>query len=401
MSSLLLQKCFRWFGPSFGISLEEIRQLGVTGVVTACHEVPIGEVWPLSRIKTLKDKIEAQNMAWSVVESVNVHDQVKYGGPDRDRYIENYIATLKNLSENGIHTVCYNFMGIMDWTRTDLNYKLPNGTISLRFDPKDLAAFDLFVLKRKNAKESYELNQFNAIKTYFESLPVSKKKALEQTILAGLPGSKKSVSMNVFKEKLERVSEVDKMGLRENLRYFLRAVIPEAEELNMKLAIHPDDPPFSIFGVPRVVSTYEDLKFILECYPSPNNGITFCSGSLGVSVGNDLVKIVTDFGHSIQFIHLRNIVREPGGGFYESSHLNGSLPMKEVMEAILKEQSKRNGNTVNEGAIPIRPDHGLLFFDDQKRAADFYPGYSFIGRALGLAELSGLELGLNSVENLS
>ena len=389
-----LKKTFRWFGPSFGVTLDDIKQIGVEGVVAACQEVPLGEVWPLETIRSLKNEIEAHGLEWSVVESVNIHTSIKYGFPERDEYIANYIQTLKNLAENGIHTVCYNFMQLIDWTRTDLDYILPSGGSALHYSPIAAAAFDLFILKRKNAKETYEEASYQEAKNYFESLSEVQRKKLEESILAGMPGSRKLIALEQFKKNHEMVLKISKEQLQENLSYFLNAIIPEAEKIGVKMAIHPDDPPFSVFGVPRIVSNYEEIQFLLNCCPSPSNGLTFCSGSLGASANNDLVKIVVDFGDKIHFIHLRNVSRSPDGSFYEADHLGGSVPIDKVMKAIVKEQKRRYERGDEIVSIPMRPDHGHVLLDDKKRQDDFYSGYSLIGRAMGLAQLSGLEKGI-------
>ena len=389
-----LKKTFRWFGPSFGVSLEDIRQVGVEGIVAACQEVPLGEIWPLETIKNLKADIESHGMEWSVVESVNIHTSIKYGLPDRDSYISKYIQTLKNLAANDIKIVCYNFMQLIDWTRTNLDYQLPNGASALKYDPIAATAFDLFILKRPNASETYDTSVIEKATQYFDSLSDMEKDNLEKAILAGMPGSRKLISIADFKRNHATVLEISKEKLQENLAYFLQAIIPEAEKLGVKMAIHPDDPPFSVFGVPRIASNYEELKFILDACPSPSNGLTFCSGSLGASGDNNLVKIATDFGENIHFIHLRNVQRNEDGSFYEADHLNGSVPMEEVMKAIILEQKRRSESTGEIVRIPMRPDHGHVLLDDKKRQSEFYSGYSMLGRALGLAQLIGLEKGV-------
>ncbi|MDX1363923.1 MAG: mannonate dehydratase [Arenibacter latericius] len=389
-----LKKTLRWFGPNFGVSLQDIRELGAEGVVTACHNIPVGEVWPVEAIKAIKTEIESYGLEWSVVESVNIHKAIKFGLPERDIYIQNYIDTLKNLAAQEIRTVCYNFMQLIDWTRTNLSYKLPNGAISLLYDPIAIAAFDLFILKRENAKAVYSEEVCNAAEVYFNGLEPQELSLLEKSILAGMPGSKKAIPISLFKSTLEEVSGINKNELKDNLAYFLKAIIPEAEKLGVKMALHPDDPPFSVFGIPRIASTHEDLKFILDCVSSPNNGLTFCSGSLGATDSNDLLKIIEDFGSKIHFLHLRNITREAGGQFYEAAHLDGSIPMGKVMRALIKEQQRRYRSGIGEVAIPVRPDHGHVLLDDKKRMEDFYPGYSLVGRGIGMAQLYGLEMGL-------
>ncbi|WP_420400619.1 mannonate dehydratase [Flagellimonas sp.] len=396
-----LKKTFRWFGPSFGVSLREIKQLGVEGIVTSCLQIPIGEVWPEENILAVKKEIERHGMEWSVVESVNVHSAIKYGLQERDKYIENYIQTLKHLAANGIFTVCYNFMALFDWTRTQLHFKLPTGAISMLYDPIAIMAFDLHILKREKAHSLYSDEEKNKATLYFQNLDDDGQQKLAQAILVGMPGTKDSLGLEHFKRNLQALEELDKPALQENLAYFLNAVIPEAEDLGVKMAIHPDDPPFPVFGIPRVVSTYEDVQYILHSCASPSNGLTFCSGSFGASENNKLIKIIQDFGDKIHFVHLRNVEREGGGRFYESSHLQGSVPMAEVMRELVQEQQRRlvNGNQVV--AIPMRPDHGHVVLDDKYREAEFYPGYSLIGRAMGLAELNGLEVGVRNGLGLS
>jgi len=389
-----LKKTFRWFGPEFGVALADIRQLGVEGIVAACQQVPLGEVWPVETIAALKSEIEEHGMEWSVVESVNIHTAIKYGLPERDLYIANYIQTLKNLAENGIYNVCYNFMQLIDWTRTDLDFILPTGASALRYSPVSAAAFDLFILDRENAKQSYTTELYEKAKAHFDSLNDVNRKKLEESILAGMPGTKKLIALDTFKKNLATVLKIDKEQLQANLSYFLNAVMPEAEKLGVRMAVHPDDPPFSVFGVPRIVSNYQEIKFLLECCPSPSNGLTFCSGSLGASANNDLVKIIEDFGDKIHFVHLRNVTLEEDGSFYEADHLHGSVPIEKVMKAIIKQQQKRYSNGIGVVSIPMRPDHGHVLLDDKKRQNEFYSGYSLIGRAMGLAQLTGLERGI-------
>ncbi|MFB0946622.1 MAG: mannonate dehydratase [Spirosomataceae bacterium] len=391
-----LQKTFRWFGGDFGVSLAEIRELGVTGIVTACHKIPIGEVWSSEAISEIKTDIERAGMKWAVVESVNIHNVIKYAKTDRDFYIENYIKTLQNLAKNGVYQVCYNFMPLIDWTRTDLNHELPSGVVGLKYDPVAAAVFDLFILKRVGADEVYTSELLEKAEAFYKVATPEQLQQLEATILAGMPGSKERISTDFFRDALTKVSEFNKADLQDNLAYFLRAVIPEAEKIGVQLAIHPDDPPFSVFGIPRIASTYEDLKFIFESYLSLSNGLTFCSGSLGATVENDLPKIIQDFGDKIHFIHLRSVQRESDGSFYEAAHLQGSINMIEVMKALINEQRTRFANGRSDVSIPLRPDHGHLFLADRYKSDLFYPGYSFVGRAIGLAELTGLEMGVRS-----
>lgn len=392
-----LKRTLRWFGPSFGVSLQDIKELGVDGVVTACHHVPIGEVWSSEVIRGVQKEIESHGLEWSVVESVNIHKAIKYGLPERDIYIRNYIETLRNLADNNIKVVCYNFMQLIDWTRTHLNYVLPTGAISLLYDPVAIAAFDLYILKRDRAAEVYSEEMVNKAEKYYKALDQQGRELLKNAVLAGMPGSKEAIPLSYFRSTLEEVAKIEKSVLRENLAYFLKAVIPEAEKLGVKMALHPDDPPFPVFGIPRIASTYEDLKYILDCFPSTFNGLTFCSGSLGAVASNDLLKIIRDFGPNIHFLHLRNVTREEDGSFYEAAHLDGSIPMPKIMLEIVREQLRRHESGFGEVAIPIRPDHGHVLLDDKKRKDEFYSGYSLIGRGIGMAELYGLEKGIREM----
>lgn len=379
------------------MSLKDIRELGVDGVVTACHQVPIGEVWSSEVIRGVREEIESNGLEWSVVESVNIHKAIKYGLPERDLYIRNYIDTLKNLAENNIRVVCYNFMQLIDWTRTNLNYVLPTGAISLLYDPVAIAAFDLFILQRNRATGIYSDEMVHKAEKYYHALDERGRVDLKNAILAGMPGSKEAIPLSDFKATLEEVGKIEKPVLRENLAYFLKTVIPVAEKLGIKMALHPDDPPFPVFGIPRIASTYEDLKYILDCIPSPSNGLTFCSGSLGAVDSNDLLQMIRDFGPQIHFLHLRNVSREENGSFYEAAHLDGSISMSKIMLEIVREQLKRHESGNGEVAIPIRPDHGHVLLDDKKRKDEFYSGYSLIGRAVGMAELYGLEKGIREM----
>ncbi|MEG3657584.1 mannonate dehydratase [Arenibacter palladensis] len=392
-----MKRTLRWFGPSFGVSLKDIKELGVDGVVTACHQVPIGEVWSTEVIRGVQKEIESHGLEWSVVESVNIHKAIKYGLPERDIYIRNYIETLRNLAENNLKVVCYNFMQLIDWTRTHLNYVLPTGAISLLYDPVAIAAFDLYILKRDRAAEVYDDEMVNKAEKYYKALDQQGRELLKNAILAGMPGSKEAIPLSYFRSTLEEVGKIEISVLRENLAYFLKSVIPEAEKLGVKMALHPDDPPFPVFGIPRIASTYEDLKYILDCSPSTCNGLTFCSGSLGAVASNDLIKIIRDFGPKIHFLHLRNVTWEEDGSFYEAAHLDGSIPMPKIMLEIVREQLRRHESGFGEVAIPIRPDHGHVLLDDKKRKDDFYPGYSLIGRGIGMAELYGLEKGIREM----
>lgn len=389
-----LQHTFRWFGPDFGVTLSDIRQTGATGIVTALHHIPTGEVWSKGEIKKRKSETESAGLDWSVVESVNVHEGIKTAAPDRKKYIDNYIETLHNLADNGIHTVCYNFMPVLDWTRTDLNYRLGNGSTTLRYNMLALAAFDLYLLKRKKAHYEYSDLVKTKAKKYLDSLSGSEVTELQNTVMAGLPGTRDVLTLDEFNDHLLRYKKINKEVLRDNLAFFLKSVIPEAEALGMKMAIHPDDPPYSILGLPRVVTNMDDIDFLVNCHPSYYNGLTFCIGSLGANPGNDLLSLFKSFGSKVHFLHLRSVHPEKDGGFYEADHLAGSAGMPKIMQAIIEEQIRRNESGNKDVAIPLRPDHGHLMLHDVSLKDTFYPGYSTIGRMKGLAELRGLEEGL-------
>jgi len=387
-----LEQTFRWFGPNDAVTLNAIAQTGATGIVSALHEIPCGEVWPLEAIKERKALIENAGLKWSVVESVNIHEDIKTAGPLREEKIQYYKATLIHLAASGIRTVCYNFMPVLDWTRTHLDYGLSNGASALRYDAPALAAFDLFILARPGAFQDFSEAAQLAAKIYLEGLSADEKDQLVSTILAGLPGTDEVFTIDQFRAHLERYQSIDAAALKANLQYFLRAIIPVAEALGINMCIHPDDPPFPILGLPRVVCTEQDLLEVLNMCPSPSNGITLCTGSLGANPANDLPGIVERLGSHIHFLHLRNVCREPDGSFYEAENLAGSTDMYLVMKAIILEQQRRKDQGREDIAVPMRPDHGHLLWTD--RNFNTYPGYSLIGRMKGLAELRGLEMGI-------
>lgn len=387
-----LEQTFRWFGPGDPVKLSAIRQTGATGIVTALHQIPCGEVWSRAEINQRNSILGQAGFNWAVVESVNIHESIKTGGAGRDLYIEKYIQTLENLALEGIFTVCYNFMPVLDWTRTNLDLRLANGASALQYNAVALAAFDLYILEREGAFHEFPADQQQAADLYFKSLDQDEKILLTNTVLAGLPGTDEVFTIHEFKEHLQRYSNVDAQALRENLFYFLRAIIPAAERLGIKMCIHPDDPPFPILGLPRIASCLEDLAAIAGCCPSPANGITLCTGSLGASGKNDIPLIIHELGSHIHFLHLRNVSRQPGGGFHEADHLNGSVDMYEVMKAVINEQVRRKNTGRIDLAIPFRPDHGHKILDDFNYHT--YPGYSITGRLKGLAELRGLEMGI-------
>jgi len=385
----LMEQTWRWFGPKDPITLADIRQTGATAVVTALHEVPNGEPWTMEAIADRKTLIEASGLTWSVVESVPVHEDIKRGSPLRDRWIAAYQESLSNLGANGIDIVCYNFMPILDWTRTDLRYVLPDGGWALRFDQDAFAAFDLFILARAGAATEYNDASIARARTYYDNLPQEGRDLLVRNIIAGLPGSEEAYTLDSFRKMLATYADIDAGTLRENLGYFLRAVVPVAEEVGVRLAIHPDDPPRPLLGLPRVVSTRDDAQWLLDAAPSVANGLTFCTGSFGVRADNELVAMAQHFAPRIYFAHLRSTQREEDPlSFYEAEHVGGDVDMVGVIAALVAEERRR----VLEGGprIPLRPDHGHQLLDDQHRESN--PGYPLIGRLQGLAELRGIEL---------
>jgi len=389
-----LEQTFRWYGPSDPVTLAAIRQTGATGIVTALHHIPTGEVWSIDEIEKRKSTIESAGLSWSVVESVNIHEDIKTVSSDREKYAENYISTLKNLALSGVKTVCYNFMPVLDWTRTDIDYRLPNGASALRFDARAVAAFDLYILEREGAYSDFSPDQQQKAKAYLDGLSADEKRLLINNVMAGLPGTKDVLTIDEFKDHLEKYKNVDAAKLKANLAWFLQAIIPDAEKLGIKMCIHPDDPPFPILGLPRVVSTENDLLDVVNASPSSSNGLTFCTGSLGARADNDLPGMIDRLGKHIHFLHLRNVRREADGSFYEDNHLGGSTDMFAVMKSVILEQKKRGDGGRDDIAIPMRPDHGHKLLDDFNY--DTYPGYSAVGRLKGLAELRGLEMGIKN-----
>lgn len=387
-----LEQTFRWFGPTDPVTLQAIKQTGATGIVSALHHIPCGDVWSIDEIQARKNVIKEAGFNWAVVESVNIHECIKMGTPERDAYIEKYKQTLKNLSACGIGIVCYNFMPVLDWTRTHLDYRLDNGASALRYHAPALAAFDLYILQREGAFNDFTAEQQQAAKAYLDSLNEDEKQLLKNTILAGLPGTDEVFTVDEFKVYLQKYAQVNQEVLKANLAYFLQNIIPTAEEAGIKMCIHPDDPPFPVLGLPRVVCNEQDLTDVVNAHPSPSNGITLCTGSLGANPANDIPGIIERLGQHIHFLHLRNVRREADGSFYEDEHLAGTTNMYAVMKAVVAEQTKREKAGRTDVAIPMRPDHGHKILDDYNY--NTYPGYSVIGRLKGLAELRGLEMGI-------
>ena len=387
------EQTWRWFGPNDPFSLKEIKQTGATGIVTALHQIPVGEVWPVDEITKRKRLIESDGLTWSVTESVPVHEVIKKRGGNHRRYVDNYKATLRNLATCGVDIVCYNFMPVFDWLRTDLRVVYGDGSITTKFERKVLAAFDVHMLKRKGAENDYTEEQLREGKAHYEQMRGKERERLLQTILLGLPGSLEAYTVDAFKHALEEYDHIGDAELRGNLYEFIKEIAPAAEEAGILLGIHPDDPPFPLFGLPRVVSNKNDLARILAAADSPSNGLTFCPGSLIASPDNDVVDMAESFARRINFIHLRNVRRDGKGGFVEDNHLDGDVDMYGVMKPLVIEQSRRAKLGLKSARMPLRPDHGHLMIPDMNRQG-IYPGYSLFGRMRGLAELRGLELGI-------
>jgi len=388
----------RWFGPRDPVSLMDIRQAGCTGVVTALHQVAVGEEWTQEAIRERIALVEADNdrfspLHWAVVESLPVHEDIKKGLPTRDKFIENYCRSLRNLAQYGIRTVCYNFMPVLDWSRTDLSYPMPDGSRALRFCLEDFAAFDLFILKRPGAESDYPEALRTAAERNFEQMRPEAKNALKNTVLLGLPGSDEAFRLETFQNLLDDYRAIGDRELRENLHCFIQKTAPVAAELGINLCIHPDDPPMPLLGLPRVVSTETDLEQLLAAFDHPANGLTFCSGSLGVRPDNDLPRIAQRFARRIHFIHLRSTRREDHPlNFHEADHLAGDVDMYALVRIFVGEEKRRREAGQPDAVIPMRPDHGHQMLDDLNK--NTYPGYSAIGRLRGLAEIRGLETAL-------
>lgn len=394
----------RWFGPKDPVSLMDIRQAGCTGVVTALHQIPVGEVWSVEEIEERKRLIEAGNdkfvpLKWLVVESLPVHEDIKKGLPTRDQLIENYKISLRNLAQCGIYTVCYNFMPVLDWSRTNLIYEMPDGGKALRFVWEDFALFDLYILKRPEATNDYTEEVQASALAKLNQMSADEIATLTNTVLLGLPGSEEAFDLNTFQGLLNNYTHIGDKELRANLYYFIQQVAPIAQEVGINLCVHPDDPPKPLLGLPRVVSTENDLKQLMAAYDVRNNGLTFCTGSLGIREDNDLAGMIERFGDRIHFLHLRTTKREDNPlNFHEAAHLAGDVDMYAVVKAIVAETRKRKAEGRTDWNIPMRPDHGHQILDDLHKKT--YPGYSAIGRLKGLAELRGLEMAIEKADSI-
>jgi len=387
-----MEHTWRWYGPNDTVSLQDIRQTGATGVVTALHHIPNGDIWTTVEIIKRKEQIESQSLSWSVVESIPVHEDIKRKCGRYDIYINNYKKSIQNLAQCGIDTICYNFMPVLDWTRTDLAFELSDGSRALRFDQIAFAVFDIHLLRRQGAEADYSASEIHDARKLYQRMSKNEIDVLIANIIAGLPGAEEGYSLEEFQKELDAYANIDKAVLREHFAYFLKEIIPVCEACNVRLAVHPDDPPRPILGLPRIVSTIEDLEWLVSVSSSAANGLTMCTGSYGVRADNDLVSMIQRFGNRVYFTHLRSTQREDNpNSFYEASHLSGDVDMVEVVGALLREERRRE-SAGEPREIAMRPDHGHQILDDLTKQSN--PGYSAIGRLKGLAEIRGLETAL-------
>ncbi len=387
---MFMQNSMRWYGPNDQVSLQFIHQAGVEGIVTSLHHIPYGEVWSKEEIAKRQNEVAAANMVWNVVESLPVHEDIKVRAGNYLQYIETYKQSLRNLGECGIKIITYNFMPVLDWVRTDLHYKLPDGSEALYYNCREFAAFELFILQREGAEQDYTPAQVDEAKKYFDQLSEIERTKLCSSIIDNFPGFK-GVTIETVREMLAQYQAVSEEQLRENLRFFLEEVTPICEEFGMIMVIHPDDPPRSILGLPRIFSNISDLKWLLEVVPSKANGVCFCAGSFSGSLDNDLLEMFKVASDRVGFIHLRSTEHLPNGDFYEANHLEGVVDMYELVKLIVEEQRRRKAAGRSDWRIPFRPDHGHTMLDDLNKPACPNPGYTAIGRLKGLAELRGLE----------
>ena len=391
-----MTQTWRWYGPNDPVSLLDVRQAGATGVVNALHHIPNGDIWSVKEIQKRKNKIEKAGLTWDVVESLPVHEKIKTRSADFEQIIENYKESMKNLAACGVYVICYNFMPILDWTRTRLDMTLENGSLALEYNASELRVFDLYILRREGAEQDYTIEEIEQAKNQFKNLEALDIQRISDNMLKGLPGSEEGYSMEEFKAMLDTYKGINADQLRSHLVQFLSEIIPLAEELGIRMCIHPDDPPFTLLGLPRVMSTQADYQFIFDQVPPMSNGITFCTGSLGVRADNDLPAIFDAFADRVHFLHLRSTKRDAEGNFYEADHLTGDVDMFEIITRVIKEQRRRVAENRQDASIPMRPDHGHQMLDDLVKLK-INPGYSAIGRLKGLAELRGLEWGINKM----
>ena len=391
-----MTQTWRWYGPNDPVSLLDVRQAGATGVVNAPHHIPNGDIWSVKEIQKRKNEIEKVGLTWDVVESLPVHEKIKTRSADFEQIIENYKESMKNLAACGVYVICYNFMPILDWTRTRLDMPLENGSLALEYNASELRVFDLCILRREGAEQDYPFEEIEQAKNQFKNLEALDIQRISDNMLKGLPGSEEGYSMEEFKAMLDTYKGINADKLRSHLVQFLSEIIPLAEELGIRMCIHPDDPPFTLLGLPRVMSTQADYQFIFDQVPPMSNGITFCTGSLGVRADNDLPAFFDAFADRVHFLHLRSTKRDAEGNFYEADHLTGDVDMFEIITRVIKEQRRRVAENRQDASIPMRPDHGHQMLDDLVKLK-INPGYSAIGRLKGLAELRGLEWGINKM----